>query len=164
MEVMMAFLQHIGASSPSLGSFVQSVRLWCHEQCYLASDAEQRVCKSAFQREQTTGLDAIFGGLYLGFRLASNRESVPVRVLSRSLVTTAQDSLPDISGSNGTSDLCAPFSRSKTRRDSTFPRGSAVRVAAAIFPASPFACRARCGKPIGGSPQLTTHSLKLSSP
>ena len=49
-------------------------------------------------------------------------EPVPVRVLGRGLVTPAQDPLPDLSRSNGTSDLCAPFSRSKTRRDSTFPR------------------------------------------
>jgi hypothetical protein len=64
----------------------------------------------------------IFGSLHIGFRFPSNRESVSVRVLDRSLVTPAQDSLPDLSRSNGTSNPCAPFPRSKTRRDSTFPR------------------------------------------
>jgi hypothetical protein len=64
----------------------------------------------------------IFGSLHLGFRFPSNRESVPVRVFGRSLLAPAQHSLADLSRFNGTSNPCAPFPRSKTRRDSTFPR------------------------------------------
>ena len=99
-----------------------AVRLWRHGQCCLASDAEQRVCKSAFQREQITGLNVHFWKPSPRLPVPLEAEPVSVRVLGRSLVTPAQDSLPDLSRSNGTSDLCAPFPRSKTRRDSTFPR------------------------------------------
>jgi hypothetical protein len=101
---------------------VLAVRLWRHEQCCLASDAEQRVCKSAFQREQIIGLNVRFWKPSPRLPVPFRSESVSVRVLGRSLVTPAQDSLPDLSRSNETSDLCAPFPGSKTRRDSTFPR------------------------------------------
>ena len=84
----------------------------------------------------------IFGSLHIGFRFPSNRESVSVRVLDRSLVTPAQDFLPDLSRSNGTSNPCAPFPRSKTRRDSTFPR-EVPAGRCRYFPAFPFACQAR---------------------
>jgi hypothetical protein len=87
----------------------------------------------------------IFGSLHIGFRFPSNRESVSVRVLDRSLVTPAQDSLPDLPPSNGTSNPCAPFPRSKTRQDSTSPREVPRGVACRSCPAVSSACQARCG-------------------
>ena len=69
----------------------------------------------------------IFGSLHIGFRFPSNRESVSVRVLDRSLVAPAQHSLPNLSRSIGTSNPCAPFPRSKTRQDSTSPRKCPAR-------------------------------------
>jgi hypothetical protein len=101
---------------------VLAVFLWRHEPRCLLTDAEQRVSKSAFQREQTTGLDSHSWRPSPGLPVPFEAESVSVRVPGRSLVTPAQDFPQDLSRSNGTSDLCAPFSRSKTRRDSTFPR------------------------------------------
>ena len=71
-----------------------AVRLWRDGQCRLASDAERKVCKSAFQREQTTGLHAHFWKPSPRLPAPLEAESVSVRVLGRSLVTPAQDSLP----------------------------------------------------------------------
>ena len=101
---------------------VLAVRLWRHGQCRLTSDAERKVCKSAFQREQTTDLHAHFWKPSPRLPACFEGESASARVLDRGLTTPAQDPLPDLSRSNGTSDRCAPFPRSKTRRDSTFPR------------------------------------------
>jgi hypothetical protein len=78
------------------------------------------------------------GSLGGGARICSSPQSESCHTCTR---------LPArLSRSNGTSDPCAPFSSSKTRRDSTFPRevpGGPL----ALFSRFTFACQARCGMP-----------------
>ena len=96
----------------------------------------------------------IFGSFRLGFRFPSNRESVPVRVLGRSLVAPAQHSLPDLSRFNGTSDPCAPFPRLKTRQDSTSPRE---------VPRGPVPLFSRCSLRVSGTLGDASHLPDLFS-
>jgi len=86
-----------------------AVRLLRHGQCHLASGTEQRICKSAFHREQTTGLHAHFWRPSPGLPVPLEAEPVSVRVLSRSLVTLAQDSLPDSPDPTGLLTLARLF-------------------------------------------------------
>jgi hypothetical protein len=145
-----------------------AVRLWRDGQCRLASDAERKVCKSVFQGEQTDRLGRPFleaftqapGFLGSEVRICSSPRSESYHTCTR---------LPAIPlPSNGTSDLRAPFPRSRTRRDSTFPRevpGGPL----ALFSRFSFACQARCGRPHLGlvprplySQRLITFTLKTT--
>ena len=123
-----------------------AVRLWRHGQCLLASDAEEKVCKSAFQREQTTGVHADFGGLHLGFRFPWRRSPYlfesSVGVLSHLHKTPCQTS-PDPTG-------LLTFARLflGQRRDGiALSLGKCRAGRCRYFPAFPFACQARCGRP-----------------
>ena len=68
---------------------VLAVFLWRHVPRCLLTDAEQRVSKSAFQREQTTGLDSHSWKPSPRLLVSLEAEPVSVRVLGRSLVTPA---------------------------------------------------------------------------
>ena len=87
-------------------------------------------CKSAFQREQTA---AHFWRPSPGLPVPLEAGPVSVRVLGRSLATPVQDSLPHLCRPDGTSDFFAPFSGSKTRRDSTFPQKIAYSIGPKLY-------------------------------
>ena len=131
--------------------FVLAVRLRRDEQCHLASDAERRLANRLSSESRLPAWAPIFGGLHPGSRLASKRSPYLPSPRSESCHTCTR--LPArLSRSNGTSDLCAPFPRSKTRRDSTFPRE---------VPGGPLALFSRFSLRVSGTLQEASSAARL---
>jgi hypothetical protein len=126
---------------------VLAVLLWRHEQCCLASDAEQRVCKSAFQREQIIGWNVRFWKPLPRLPVPFKSESVPVRVLGRSLVTPftkLRQTSPDPTGlltfarlflSQRRDGIALPLGKCRAGRWRLFSRFS-LRVSGTLWEAS----------------------------